>query len=98
MPKTNILIIGATRGLGASLANAYAAQEDTIVYGTTRAASPPKTGFHEGIKWVRGLDLNKPDAGETLVKELGGLGVEGGLGVVVSCVSLSVSLGLGFGF
>ena len=82
----NILIIGATRGLGASLANLYAAKENTTVYGTTRAAEAPKKGHHEGVKWVRNVDLQERDAGRTLVRELEGLGIEGGVDVVVSAL------------
>jgi NAD(P)-dependent dehydrogenase (short-subunit alcohol dehydrogenase family) len=84
---SNILIVGATRGLGASLANQYASHPNTTVYGTTRSAEPPKgKGHDEKIKWAMGIDLNQPDVGKKLVEELGSLGVEGGLGVVVSCV------------
>lgn len=89
----NVLIIGATRGLGASLANQYAAQKDTAVYGTTRSAEAPKgKGHHEGIKWVKGVDLNEKECGTKLVEGLGGLGVEGGLGVVVSSLFPALSL------
>ncbi|KAG4432077.1 hypothetical protein IFR05_012431, partial [Cadophora sp. M221] len=53
----NILIIGATRGLGASLANAYAAQTDTTVFATTRQDDAPRSGFDSKIVWVRGVDV-----------------------------------------
>ena len=82
----NVLIVGSTRGLGASLANAYASQPSTTVYGTTRSAEPPK-GHHEGIKWAKSIDLNEKDAGKKLVEELGTLGVKGGIDVVVSFAS-----------
>ena len=81
----NILIVGATRGLGASLANQYASRPYTSVYGTTRSAEPPTgKGHDERIKWAKGIDLNQSDVGKKLVEELGSLGVEGGLDVVVS--------------
>jgi len=83
----NILIVGATRGLGASLANQYASRPYTSVYGTTRSAEPPTgKGHDERIKWAKGIDLNQSDVGKKLVEELGSLGVEGGLDDVVSCV------------
>jgi NAD(P)-dependent dehydrogenase (short-subunit alcohol dehydrogenase family) len=80
----NILIIGATRGLGASVANQYATQQETIVYGTTRSSEAPKKGHNEKIKWVKGIDLNEKGVGKKLVNELAHLGVEGGFGAVVS--------------
>jgi NAD(P)-dependent dehydrogenase (short-subunit alcohol dehydrogenase family) len=80
----NILIIGATRGLGASLANAYASHANTTVYGTTRSAGAPKTAVDEKIKWVKDIDLIEKDAGKKLVDGLKALGVEGGFSAVVS--------------
>jgi NAD(P)-dependent dehydrogenase (short-subunit alcohol dehydrogenase family) len=81
----NILIIGATRGLGASLVNQYARQEGTIVYGTTRSAEPPKKGLDERIVWVKSVDVSERDVGERLVSQLDSLvgGVKG-FDVVVS--------------
>ncbi|CAM1502250.1 Fc.00g042340.m01.CDS01 [Cosmosporella sp. VM-42] len=67
---SSILIVGATRGLGASLAKKYAAQEGTIVYGTTRSDKAPE-GFPEKIKWLPGVDLTAPGVGDLLVKLLG---------------------------
>ena len=85
----NVLIVGATRGLGASLANQYATHPSTTVYGTTRSAEPPKgKGHNEGIKWAKGIDLNEAGAGKKLVEELGAIGLKGGLDVVVSCASI----------
>jgi NAD(P)-dependent dehydrogenase (short-subunit alcohol dehydrogenase family) len=81
----NILIIGATRGLGASLANQYAQQKDTTVYGTTRGTEAPGKKELDGrIVWVRSVDVSVRDVGERLVHQLGVLGVEAGLDVVVS--------------
>ena len=68
MPHKNILIIGATRGLGAALANQYAEQEDTTVYGTTRKASAPEGDkLDGGIKWVKGIDVSEKSVGDDLV-------------------------------
>jgi NAD(P)-dependent dehydrogenase (short-subunit alcohol dehydrogenase family) len=78
MPR--ILIIGATRGLGASLANAYASQPDTTVFGTTRSAAGPKHGkTSEEIIWVPHIDLSEEGVGQKLVNQLGMLGGGGGM-------------------
>ena len=78
-----ILIIGATRGLGASLANAYASQPNTTVYGTTRSATPPssseKQKLDEKIVWVPNIDVSEEGCGRRLVNQLGMLGGGGGM-------------------
>jgi NAD(P)-dependent dehydrogenase (short-subunit alcohol dehydrogenase family) len=82
----NILIIGATRGLGASLASQYAKQEGTTVYGTTRSTeAPKKKGLDERIIWVKSVNVSERDVGERLVSQLDSLvgGVKG-FDVVVS--------------
>ncbi|TVY57843.1 putative oxidoreductase [Lachnellula suecica] len=78
----NILIIGATRGLGASLANLYASTPSNKVYGTTRSAHAPKH-HSSAITWVPHIDLSREGVGEALVKGLQGVKVEGGFEVVV---------------
>jgi NAD(P)-dependent dehydrogenase (short-subunit alcohol dehydrogenase family) len=65
-----ILIVGATRGLGASIIKQYASQESAVVYGTTRSGSPP-SGFPENINWLRDIDLMSEDVGGKLVGSLG---------------------------
>jgi len=75
----NILIIGATRGLGASLAAAYASKPDNIVYGTTRSASGPSSEALKDVKWVHHVDVASPSVGTSLVNQLGTLGVGGGM-------------------
>ena len=74
----NILIIGATRGLGASLANLYASSPSNVVYGTTRSPSAPK-GLNEKIVWVPNIDVSQEGVGAMLVNQLGQLGVAGGM-------------------
>ena len=66
-----VLVIGATRGLGASLTKQYAAQPGCTVYGTTRSAGAPD-GFPEHVKWLPGVDLMNSDVGDNLVTLLGG--------------------------
>ena len=89
----NILIIGATRGLGASLANLYSTQKDTTVYGTTRKAEAPPGGkLNEKSIWVKGIDVSEKEASGKLVEELGTLvkGVKG-FDVVVSLLLFQLS-------
>jgi NAD(P)-dependent dehydrogenase (short-subunit alcohol dehydrogenase family) len=74
----NILIIGATRGLGAALANLYASHPNTTVYGTTRSLESPK-GHHGKIVWVKGIDVSEEGAGNALANQLGALGLGGGM-------------------
>lgn len=79
----NILIVGATRGLGASLANLYASQNKTTVYGTTRATDAGPRGKADGklddrIVWVPNIDVSERSVGTRLVNQLGKLGGGGG--------------------
>lgn len=76
----NILIIGATRGLGASLANAYASKPNTTVFGTTRQdVAPTGKGFDEKIVWVKNVDVADSGVGARLVNQLGAIGGGGGM-------------------
>jgi NAD(P)-dependent dehydrogenase (short-subunit alcohol dehydrogenase family) len=72
----NILIVGATRGLGLSLAKAYASGGENTVYGTTRKETGSK---EEGIIWVPNIDVSDSGVGARLVNQLGMLGVGGGM-------------------
>ncbi|GME43004.1 putative short chain dehydrogenase reductase family superfamily [Neofusicoccum parvum] len=60
----NILIVGATRGLGASLAQEYT-QKGATVFGTARASTAPSTPSN--ATWLTDIDVSKPDVGSTLV-------------------------------
>jgi NAD(P)-dependent dehydrogenase (short-subunit alcohol dehydrogenase family) len=76
----NVLIIGATRGLGAALANSYAKDTSNTVFGTTRSAvGPSHEKHHKNITWVPHIDLMSPGVGVALVNQLGMLGVSGGM-------------------
>ncbi|KAH8802739.1 oxidoreductase-like protein [Xylogone sp. PMI_703] len=75
MPK--VLIVGSTRGLGASLAKTYASKGGYKVYGTTRSSSGPKE-LSDNITWVPGIDASYEDVGKKLVEGLDKLGDEGG--------------------
>ncbi|KAH8886758.1 NAD(P)-binding protein [Thozetella sp. PMI_491] len=67
----SVLIIGANRGLGGELTKQYAARGDTV-YGTVRSPGAPSSGdFPEGVKWLSGVDLTKPDVGDTIAQGVG---------------------------
>lgn len=65
-----VLVIGATRSLGASLVRQYAARPGTVVYGTTRSSTTP-SGFPSDVKWLCGIDLMEPGVGDALAGQLG---------------------------
>lgn len=64
---SNVLIIGATRGLGLELAKQYQARGDTVS-GTARSESPKDATA--GIKWVPDVDLVEESAASNIVKNL----------------------------
>ncbi|KAK0655887.1 hypothetical protein B0T16DRAFT_21540 [Cercophora newfieldiana] len=64
----SILIIGANRGLGASLTKLYAAS-GWSVYGTTRSQDTPD-GFPEAVNWITSTDLMQSNVGSVLAAHL----------------------------
>ncbi|PCD32878.1 hypothetical protein AU210_009114 [Fusarium oxysporum f. sp. radicis-cucumerinum] len=60
-----ILIVGATRGLGASITKKYAEKSENTVYGTTRSSEGPKDS-PSGVKWLSDIDLMQSDAGKII--------------------------------
>lgn len=64
----SVLIVGATRGLGASLTKQYASQSANTVFGTARSASTPADS-PKGVTWLHNVDLTKSDVGEKLVDQ-----------------------------
>ncbi|KAF5568861.1 3-oxoacyl-reductase [Fusarium phyllophilum] len=64
-----ILIIGATRGLGASLTKKYAEKSENTVYGTARSPEGPKDS-PSGVKWLSDIDLMQSNAGQKLASLL----------------------------
>lgn len=79
----NIVIIGATRGLGLALTKSYASGGSTV-YATTRSSHGPEE--HKdipGINWLSNIDVSKPEVGENVKSELAKKGVKL-LDVVVS--------------
>ena len=65
----NVLVVGATRGLGAEVAQYYAKKEYSVT-GTARS-TPPK-GLHHDINWISGVDIAEEGAGKTIVEGLKG--------------------------
>lgn len=65
----SVLVIGATRGLGAALVKQYASQSSTKVYATTRSNAGP-SGFPENVEWLTEIDLMNSSVGDTLVAKL----------------------------
>ena len=57
-----VLIVGATRGLGASLAQTYLSQGFKVL-GTARGSSAPST---PKVNWITSIDLTEPSAGSKL--------------------------------
>ncbi|KAF4998156.1 hypothetical protein FGRMN_3360 [Fusarium graminum] len=64
-----ILVVGATRGLGASITKRYADKDGNTVYGTTRSSEGPKD-FPAGVKWLSDIDLTQSNVGDKLTSLL----------------------------
>ena len=64
----SILIVGANRGLGASLAKLYAASGWTV-FGTTRSQDKPD-GLPNSIHWIPSTDLMQSTVGSALAAHL----------------------------
>lgn len=66
----NVLVIGATRGLGSHLAKHYAQREHSVT-GTARSNDKPH-GLHHDIHWLTGIDVATEDAGRKIAGGLKG--------------------------
>jgi hypothetical protein len=67
----NILIVGATRGLGAALVSYYASQPSTTVYATSRSSSPPSHSNNtDNVHWLTDIDLMSPSCSIKLSSSL----------------------------
>lgn len=73
----SVLIVGATRGLGAALVTYYASNPGSgtswTVYGTTRSDKEPTDSWaqKQNIRWLRNVDLEKgPDAAVKLAEQI----------------------------
>lgn len=63
-----ILVVGATRGLGASIVQEYAADVNNHVLATARASKPPSST--KNITYIPSIDLESPEAGSNVLKFL----------------------------
>ncbi|KAF2827950.1 NAD(P)-binding protein [Ophiobolus disseminans] len=63
-----ILVVGATRGLGASIVNTYAADSNNHVLATSRASDPPADT--KNIAYIPSIDIATSKAGSTLIDYL----------------------------
>ena len=64
----NVLVVGATRGLGASLAKQYADQGDHV-YATARSDTHPDSS--PNISYLCGIDMTDNLVGSKIVDNLG---------------------------
>ncbi|KAF1347389.1 NAD(P)-binding protein [Lizonia empirigonia] len=70
-----ILVVGATRGLGASLVKLYASDPNNYVLATARTSNPPANG--KNIIYIPGVDIASPDAGSKVIRFLNTRGISG---------------------
>jgi len=68
----NVLVVGASRGLGASLMKAYAAHGSSV-YATSRSATAPASTEH--VTYIPGIDVSEETAGQELVSHVHSSGV-----------------------
>jgi len=66
----NVLIVGATRGLGSELTQQYARREYSV-FGTARSATKPEHAHHD-VHWLTGLDIAEESAGKKIAEGLKG--------------------------
>ncbi|KAK9358873.1 hypothetical protein V1504DRAFT_459837 [Lipomyces starkeyi] len=68
----SVLIVGATRGLGASLTKLYASKQSTTVFATTRSNTPPSSpsSSSKNVNWLVDIDIASPDVGQKLISQL----------------------------
>lgn len=65
----NVLVVGASRGLGSEIAKKYATQEYSV-FATSRSSHPK--GLHHDIHWIEGVDIATKDGGKTIVEGMKG--------------------------
>ena len=67
IPRNQVLVVGATRGLGASLAATYAADKFSV-FATSRSG-PPSDPI-KGVEYINNIDVASEDAGPSLAAQL----------------------------
>ncbi|OAL05102.1 NAD(P)-binding protein [Phaeosphaeriaceae sp. SRC1lsM3a] len=65
---STILVVGATRGLGASIVETYAANANNHVFATARSSNPPANT--KNIAYIPNIDIATPEASSTLIHYL----------------------------
>lgn len=65
---STVLVIGATRGLGASLVKRYAGDSMNFVFATSRSAEAPKST--QNISYISSIDVASESAGTSLVSKI----------------------------
>jgi NAD(P)-dependent dehydrogenase (short-subunit alcohol dehydrogenase family) len=66
-----VLVVGATRGLGAALVSYYSSQPSATVYATSRSSSPPSSSPKaNNVHWLTDIDLLSPSCGSKLASSL----------------------------
>ncbi|MCJ1274815.1 hypothetical protein MMC21_002613 [Puttea exsequens] len=66
---SSVLIIGASRGLGASLVSKYAS-DGAHVFGTSRSAPPSES--KPNVTYISGIDVAQEDAGQKIANAISG--------------------------
>jgi short-subunit dehydrogenase len=67
---SSILIVGASRGLGAQLVKRYASNPSNTLYATCRQSNPPSSPSGPNIHWIPSIDLTNPNCGTLLSSAL----------------------------
>lgn len=65
---STVLVIGASKGLGASLTKKYAGDSNNFVFATSRSAGTPQST--QSISYIPGVDVASESTGATLVSQL----------------------------
>ena len=75
-----VVIVGATRGLGASLVKNYAARSSTHVFGTSRGSDTPKAA--DNVTYIPGIDVATESAGSQLASAINKTGKQLDLAII----------------
>ena len=69
---SSVLVVGASRGLGAALVDKYTEDRKNIVIGTTRSSEPPSRTSENRALFIRDLDVAEEGAGPKLASSCKG--------------------------
>lgn len=68
----NVLVVGSTRGLGASIVDTYSARDGYYVFGTSRSSDVPDASSRKF--YVSSIDVSEEAAGQRLATEIAASG------------------------